>query len=87
MNIDLLKVMKKEDLIMLFLKIKKKPMLKENGKKKCMNYKNTYCSLILLKTIIFHKIFQEKKNSLNMVNKSNFVKEDKIIVRSGHPPI
>ena len=28
-----------------------------------------------------------KKNSLNMVNKSNFAKEDKIIVRSGHPPI
>ena len=27
------------------------------------------------------------KNNLNMVNKSNFVKEDKTIVRSTHPPL
>ena len=60
---------------------------KKQIKKKMLMHelKNTYCSLILLKTITFQKIFS--KNCLNMVKKLNFVKEYKTVVRSSHPPL
>ena len=56
-------------------------------RKKCTNYKNIFCFFISLKTTMFPKKKKNSKNSLNMVKKSNFVKEDKIIVRSSHPPL
>ena len=57
-------------------------------RKKCTNYKNIFFFFISLKTTMFPKKKKKNsKNSLNMVKKSNFVKEDKIIVRSSHPPL
>ena len=70
---------------MLLLNRKKKIMLKENGKKKCMNCINIFCFLVSLKTIMFQKNIS--KNILNMVKKSNFVKENKTVVRSSHLPL
>ena len=74
----------KENLIMLLLNRKKKLVLKGNGKKKCTNYKNIFCFLIL-KTTMFQKIFQ--KTVWIWWKKSNFVKKDKTIVRSIHLPL
>ena len=42
MSLNLQKTKKKENPIMLLLNKKKKTVLKENGKKKCTNYKNIY---------------------------------------------
>ena len=85
MSFNLQKTKKKENLVMLLLNRKKKIMLKENGKKKCMNCINIFCFLVSLKTIMFQKNIS--KNILNMVKKSNFVKENKTVVRSSHLPL
>ena len=78
MSLNLQKTKRKENPIMLLLNRKKKIVLKENGKKKNAQTAKTY--------IFFFDFIENyyvpkniSKNSLNMVKKSNFVKEDKTI--------
>ena len=73
---------------MLLLNRKKKTMLKENGKKKMHQLQKHILFFYFIENYyVPQKKKKNSKNSLNMVKKSNFVKEDKIIVRSSHPPL
>ena len=61
-------------------------MLKENGKKKMNQLKKHILFFDFLENYYVSKD-EVSKNYLNVIKKSNFVKEDKTIVRSSHSPL
>ena len=69
----------------LFLSLKK-IVLKENGKKKMNQLKKHILFFDFLENYYVSK-YEVSKHHLNVIKKSNFVKEDKTIVRSSHPPL
>ena len=69
----------------LFLSLKK-IVLKENGKKKMNQLKKHILFFDFLENYYVSKD-EVSKHHLNVIKKSNFVKEDKTIVRSSHPPL
>ena len=78
MSLNLQKTKRKENPIMLLLNRKKKIVLKENGKKKMHQLQKHILFFYFIENYYVPKNIS--KNSLNMVKKSNFVKEDKTIV-------
>ena len=83
MNLNLQKTKTKERPTKLLLIKKKKILLKENGKKEWIAYKNTFYFLISLKIAMFPRIFQK---IIEYGKEVKFCKEDKSIVWSTYPP-
>ena len=86
MNLFMQKTEIKENITkVLFLSLKK-IVLKENGKKKMNQLKKHILFFDFLENYYVSKD-EVSKHHLNVIKKSNFVKEDKTIVRSSHPPL